>query len=129
MPLVVLEGARAKAIVDTCEKYLWTPVGPRSLATFEPAYRGRYIGGPRERDGVYHNGPVWPWLAGAFVDAWVRVYKDRAAARARFVEPLRAHAVYGHLAEIYEGDIPHRAVGCPMQARSVAELVRLESEH
>ncbi|HEY0251743.1 MAG TPA: amylo-alpha-1,6-glucosidase [Kofleriaceae bacterium] len=126
LPLALVEGDQAKAVVDTAVKHLWTPIGPRSLATFEPAYRGHYRGGPRDRDAVYHNGPVWPWLAGAFVDAWIRVYKDKAAARTRFVEPLRARAVYGHLAEIYEGDIPHRAVGCPMQAWSVAELTRLE---
>jgi len=130
LPLQLLDGDRARAVVDTCERCLWTPVGPRSLATFDPRYRGRYVGDPAQRDHAYHNGPVWPWLAGAFVEAWLRVRGNGAAAkreaRDRFVVPLRAHAVGGHLAEIYEGDIPHHAVGAPMQAWSVAELIRLE---
>ena len=75
---------------------------------------------------------MWPWLAGVFVEAWLRVRGNTAVAQreaqARFVAPLRAHAIGGHLSEIYEGDIPHRAVGCPFQAWSVAELIRLERE-
>jgi len=130
LPLQLLDGDRARSVVDTCERCLWTPLGPRSLATFDPRYRGRYLGGPRERDHAYHNGPVWPWLAGAFVEAWLRVRgggdEAKAEARDRFVVPLRARAVGGHLAEIYEGDIPHHAVGAPMQAWSVAELIRIE---
>jgi len=73
---------------------------------------------------------VWPWLAGAFVEAWVRVRGSTPdalrEARERFVAPLRARAIGGHLAEIYEGDLPHRLVGCPFQAWSTGELVRLE---
>jgi glycogen debranching enzyme len=130
LPLQLLEGDRARAVVDACELHLWTPVGPRSLATFEPRYRGRFVGGPVERDRVYHNGPVWPWLAGAFVEAWARVRGSteevKGEAHDRFIVPLRARAVGGHLAEIYEGDKPHRPVGCPFQAWSVGELVRLE---
>jgi predicted glycogen debranching enzyme len=130
LPRPIVDGEIARAVVATVERELWTPVGPRSLAPAEPRYRGRYVGGPIERDRAYHNGPVWPWLAGAFVEAWLRVHGDTAAAReearARFVAPLRARAANGHLAEIYEGDPPHRAAGCPFQAWSVAELVRLE---
>jgi predicted glycogen debranching enzyme len=130
LPLQLLAGDRARAVVETCEHSLWTPLGPRSLATTDPRYRGRYIGGPAQRDHVYHNGPVWPWLAGAFVEAWLRVRgssdEAKREARERFVAPLRARAVGGHLAEIYEGDIPHHAAGAPMQAWSVAELIRLE---
>ncbi|HET9993090.1 MAG TPA: amylo-alpha-1,6-glucosidase [Kofleriaceae bacterium] len=130
LPLQLLDGDRARAVVDTCERCLWTPVGPRSLATFDPRYRGRYVGDPAQRDHAYHNGPVWPWLAGAFVEAWLRVRGTSDAAKReahdRFVAPLRARAVGGHLAEIYEGDIPHHAVGAPMQAWSVGELIRLE---
>ncbi|MEO8549739.1 MAG: amylo-alpha-1,6-glucosidase, partial [Kofleriaceae bacterium] len=130
LALALLDGDRARAVVDTCERCLWTAVGPRSLATTDPRYRGRYLGDPLARDRVYHNGPVWPWLAGAFVEAWLRVRGNGADAKrealTRFVAPLRARAVYGHLAEIYEGDIPHHAVGAPMQAWSVGELIRLE---
>jgi glycogen debranching enzyme len=130
LPLQLLDGDRARSVVDACERDLWTPYGPRSLATFEPRYRGRYVGGPVDRDRIYHNGPVWPWLAGAFVEAWVRVRgstpEAKHEARERFVAPLRARAIGGHLAEIYEGDLPHRLVGCPFQAWSTGELVRLE---
>jgi len=130
LPLAILDGDRARAVVDACERELWTSFGPRTLATWEPHYRGRYVGGPVARDRVYHNGPVWPWLAGVFVEAWLRVRGNTVSAqreaKAKFVVPLRAHAIGGHLSEIYEGDIPHRAVGCPFQAWSVGELIRLE---
>jgi predicted glycogen debranching enzyme len=133
LPRALLDGDRARAVVDACERALWTPAGLRSLAPGEPGYQGRYRGGPRERDGAYHQGTVWTWLAGPFVEAWVRVRGDTAeacrAARARFLEPLLARldvAGLGHLAEIADGDPPHAAHGCPFQAWSVAEALRLD---
>jgi predicted glycogen debranching enzyme len=133
LPLQLIDGPRARAVVDHVERTLWTPAGPRSLAPSDPRYHGRYAGGPAERDRVYHNGPVWPWLAGAFVEAWLRVRSSTADAkrdaRTRFLAPLEARlelAGLGHLAEICEGDPPHRAAGCPFQAWSVAELIRIE---
>ena len=135
LPLQLIDGDRARSIVDVAERALWTPAGPRSLATDDPRYRGRYTGGPAERDRVYHEGPVWPWLAGAFVEAWVRVRGNTAEAkreaRRRFVEPLLARtelAGLGHLSEICEGDPPYRPVGCPFQAWSIAELLRLDRD-
>jgi glycogen debranching enzyme len=133
LPHVLLDDTRARAVVDTVERELWTPAGPRSLAPGDPHYHGRYFGDAWQRDSSYHNGPVWPWLAGAFVEAWLRVRGDTPAARnyahERFVAPLSARleaSGLGHLSEIYEGDPPHRAAGCPFQAWSVAELLRLE---
>jgi predicted glycogen debranching enzyme len=133
VPFPVIEGVQARAVVDTVERQLWTPAGPRSLAPGDSRYAGRYGGGPVERDRVYHNGPVWPWLAGAFIEAWVRVRGNTAEARrqalAQFVTPLRERltiAGLGHMAEICDGDSPHRPVGCPFQAWSVAELLRIE---
>ena len=132
LPLQLVDGDAARAAVDACEHALWTPVGPRSLAPSDPRYRGRFIGGVDARDRAYHQGTVWPWLAGTFVDAWIRVRGStpdaRRAAHARFVAPLLARtasAGLGHLPEICDGDPPHRAVGCPFQAWSVAELQRL----
>jgi predicted glycogen debranching enzyme len=134
LPLVLLDDARARAVVDRVEQALWTPAGPRSLAPGEPGYRGRYVGDQAHRDRAYHNGTVWPWLAGPFVEAWVRARGDSADVRRtayeRFVMPLLGRlelAGLGHLPEICEGDAPHRAVGCPFQAWSVAELARIEA--
>jgi predicted glycogen debranching enzyme len=133
LPRPVLTGARAFAVVDAVERALWTPAGPRTLAPTDPAYHARYTGGPAERDRGYHQGAVWPWLAGAFVEAWLRVHGGggpaKREARARFLEPLlarRALAGLDHVSEICDGDAPHRPVGCPFQAWSLAELLRLD---
>ena len=86
-----------------------------------------------ERDGAYHQGTVWPWLIGAFVEAWVKVRgstpEAKTEARARFVEPLRRHlehAGLGHVSEIADAEAPFLPRGCPFQAWSVGELLRLE---
>ncbi|HEY7369491.1 MAG TPA: amylo-alpha-1,6-glucosidase, partial [Thermoanaerobaculia bacterium] len=133
LPLTLLEPERARRVVDLVETRLWTPLGPRSLDPLDPAYRGRYEGSVEERDGSYHQGTVWPWLAGAFVEAWVRVRAGTSAARRearrRFLDPLLARldeAGLGHLPEIADGDAPHRARGCPFQAWSVGEALRLD---
>ncbi len=132
LPLALLEGARARQVVDAVEARLWTPRGLRSLAPGEPGYAPKCAGGIRERDLAYHEGTVWPWLAGPFVEAWVRVRgggaKVRKEARARFLEPLLAHldeAGLGHVSEIADGDPPHTPRGCPFQAWSVGEVLRL----
>ncbi|HEX2685993.1 MAG TPA: amylo-alpha-1,6-glucosidase [Kofleriaceae bacterium] len=133
VPHPVLEGERARAVVDTVERVLWTPAGLRSLAPDDPRYHARYMGGPAERDRGYHNGAVWPWLAGPFIEAWVRVRGStsdaKREARARFLAPLLARtelAGLDHLSEICDGDPPHRAAGCPFQAWSLAEAIRID---
>jgi predicted glycogen debranching enzyme len=133
LPFPVLEGDRARRVVDAVEARLSTPLGLRSLAPDDPSYIGRYEGGPLERDGAYHRGTVWPYLAGAFVDAWVRVRggteEARAEAHRRFFAPLAAHldeAGLGHVSEIADGDAPHTPRGCPFQAWSVGEMLRIE---
>jgi predicted glycogen debranching enzyme len=133
LPFPILEGERARRVVDAVEASLATPLGLRSLSPSDPAYVGRYEGGPLERDGAYHQGTVWPYLAGAFVDAWVRVRggteEARREARRRFVEPLIANldeAGLGHVSEIADGDAPHTPRGCPFQAWSLGELLRIE---
>ena len=133
LPWQLLAGERARRVVDAAEARLWTPAGVRSLAPGEPGYVGHYGGGVRERDGGYHQGTVWPWLAGAFIEAWVRVRGDtpatRREARARFLEPLLRHhasaVTGGHIAELADADPPHAPRGAPFQAWSVGEALRL----
>jgi len=133
LPWPLLSGERARRVVDLVEQRLWTPLGLRTLAPGEPGYRGRYEGDVHSRDGAYHQGTVWPWLLGAFVEAWVRVRGGgsdvRAEARERFLAPLFAHlqrAGVGHISEIADADFPHEPRGCPFQAWSVGEALRLE---
>jgi len=132
LPTTLVEGERARRIVDAVEARLWTPLGLRSLAPGEPGYVGRYEGGVRERDGAYHQGTVWPWLLGPFVEAWVRVRgasaEAKREARTRFLAPIAEHlatAGLGHVSEIADGDAPFEPRGCPFQAWSVGEALRL----
>ncbi len=135
LPFPVLNGPQARAVVDAVEYRLLTPLGLRSLAPGAPGYAPHYAGGPLERDGAYHQGTVWPWLAGPFVEAWIRVHGDtpatRAEARTRFLAPLLAHLEVvglGHVSEVADGDPPHTPGGAPFQAWSVGELLRLSIE-
>jgi predicted glycogen debranching enzyme len=134
LPFPLLDGAAARAVLDQVEAQLLTPLGLRTLAPSDPAYRGRYGGPPLSRDGAYHQGTVWPWLLGPFIDAWLRVHGNtadaRAEVRARFLEPLYTHldhAGLDHLSEIADGDAPHAPAGTPFQAWSLGELLRIES--
>jgi glycogen debranching enzyme len=118
-------------VVDVVEEKLWTPLGLRSLAPGEPDYTPRYEGGVLSRDSAYHQGTVWPWLAGPFIEAWVRVRggtsEAKEEARARFLEPLVRHldaAGIGHVSEIADAEPPHTPRGCPFQAWSVGEILR-----
>ena len=133
LPFSFLEGERARQVVDTVERHLWTPLGLRTLAPGAEGYTPRYQGGIRERDGAYHQGTVWPWLLGPFVEAWVRVRGSgadvRAEARRRFLQPLLDHldeAGVGHISEIADAEPPHTPRGCPFQAWSVGEALRLD---
>jgi predicted glycogen debranching enzyme len=130
LPLAVLEGAAAKRVVKVVSEQLLTPMGLRTLSPDHPEYQPHYGGDQFHRDGAYHQGTVWPWLMGPFVEAWLRAGGDRAAA-AGFVAPLRAHlsrAGIGHVSEVADGDAPHKPGGCPFQAWSLGELIRIEKE-
>jgi predicted glycogen debranching enzyme len=133
LPLCLLEDEPARAVVDAVEASLLTPKGLRSLGPQEPDYRPRYEGGVVQRDGSYHQGTVWPWLIGPFVEAWLRVRgKSQSAmeeARDRFLPPLYEHlneAGLDHVSEITDAEAPHTPRGCPFQAWSLGELLRLE---
>jgi len=133
LPLQLLSEDKARQVIDAIEMLLLTPVGLRSLAPGESGYAPHYQGGSRERDAIYHQGTVWPWLIGAFVEAWVRVRGNTEAAkqeaRSRFLVPLDLHlgeAGLGHISEICDAESPHTPRGCPFQAWSLGERLRLE---
>ena len=121
-----LSEARQRAVLDAVACQLLTSNGLRSLAPGGPAYIGRYQGGPRERDGAYHQGTVWSWLLGPFVAAHLRLYGNPAQA-ASYLEPMAQHlhdATLGSISEIFDGDAPFMPRGCTAQAWSVAEVLR-----
>jgi predicted glycogen debranching enzyme len=133
LPLTLIDRGRARRVVDLVEARLLTPLGLRSLAPGDPGYAPRYVGDSSARDAVYHQGTVWPWLIGPFAEAWIRVRGNTAAARQtarlRFLEPLRQHlesAGLGHISEIADADAPFTPRGCPFQAWSLGEFVRLD---
>ncbi|HET6326894.1 MAG TPA: amylo-alpha-1,6-glucosidase [Planctomycetaceae bacterium] len=133
LPDTLIDAKQARCVVDLVEQRLWTPLGLRTLDPADPAYAPRYVGAPKERDPAYHQGTVWPWLAGAFIEAWVRVRGDspqvRTQARTKFLQPLLEGlhvAGLGHLPEVADGDAPHTPRGCPFQAWSLGELIRVQ---
>jgi predicted glycogen debranching enzyme len=122
----VLDRARWKAVVDVVERELLTPVGLRSLGPRHPDYKAMYDGDLRSRDAAYHQGTVWGWLIGPFIDAWMKVHDDRAGAR-RFLDGFLPHlgdACIGTISEIFDAEAPYTPRGCAAQAWSVAEVLR-----
>jgi predicted glycogen debranching enzyme len=133
LPLALVNGRRARRIVDIVQSELLTPLGLRSLAPAHPPYVAHYRGGPSRRDAAYHQGTAWPWLIGPFVEAWVRVQGNtvsaRLRARKRFLDPLARHfetAGLFHISEIADADAPFTPCGCPFQAWSLGEYLRLD---
>ncbi|HEX6762936.1 MAG TPA: amylo-alpha-1,6-glucosidase [Gaiellaceae bacterium] len=119
-----LDADTARNVVEVCSRSLLTPLGLRSLSPDDPRYRPYHRGGPAERDAAYHQGTVWPWLLGPYVDA------ARAAGIATdgILDGIEAHLAdfgVGSVSETADGAAPHAATGCPFQAWSVAELLRL----
>jgi predicted glycogen debranching enzyme len=129
LPFPLFDDARAAEILRVCESQLLTPAGLRSLSPNDPRYRGRLIGDQRSRDTAYHQGTVWPWLLGAYVDALLRYRGESGAASARtLLTNLSTHlneAGLGTIGEIFDGDAPHAPRGCIAQAWSVGEVLRV----
>jgi len=127
LPNAVLERERWEAVVDVVRERLLTPVGLRSLAPGSPEYRAKYFGNLRERDAAYHQGTVWGWLIGPWVDAWLRLNPGRREEARAFLGGLVAHLDefgVGSIAEIFDAEEPYTPRGCIAQAWSVAELLR-----
>ncbi len=117
----------AVSVVNTCARELVTSYGLRSLAPSHPEYQGKFTGDRYARDGAYHQGTVWSWLIGPFVEAHYTVFKDRDAALS-FLRPFEQHlrdVGLGTISEVFEGDAPHLPRGCAAQAWSVAEVLRV----
>ncbi|MCY3802094.1 MAG: glycogen debranching enzyme N-terminal domain-containing protein [Chloroflexi bacterium] len=122
----LLHGKLARSVVARVRDELLTPFGLRTLSPSDPKYGGKYGGGPLERDGAYHQGTVWPWLIGTYVDAHLHAFGSVRELDA-LLDELLAHldaAGLGSIAEIFGGDVPHPPDGCVAQAWSVAEVLR-----
>jgi predicted glycogen debranching enzyme len=122
--LGVLDGGPARSSVDACRNALLTPLGLRSLAPSDPRFRPVHRGGPAERDAAYHQGTVWPWLIGPYVDA----ARATGVPVSGVLDGLEAHLGewgLGSISETTDGSAPYAATGCPFQAWSVAETLRV----
>jgi predicted glycogen debranching enzyme len=128
LPRPVLDQQRWQSVVDVVHDQLLTPYGLRTLAPGHPDYQPQYFGDLRARDIAYHQGTVWPWLIGPFVDAWRRVYPDRNEELRSIAVSLGQHlatACIGNISEIFDAEPPYTPRGCCAQAWSVAEVLRL----
>jgi glycogen debranching enzyme len=129
-PLTV---SQQQAVVEMCGQRLLTPVGLRSLEPKNPAYCPKYEGDLFKRDGCYHQGTVWGWLLGPYLEALLRAYDfarpavEKAGAVIAGVEPHLRQACVGQFSEIFDADPPHKPRGAPAQAWSVAEILRIRA--
>ncbi len=124
----ILNEDRWQMVVDKVRSELLTPVGLRSLSPKDPAYIPIYNGSPFDRDSAYHQGTVWAWLIGPFINAFQKVYPDDKGSISEMITGFECHlkeAGIGQISEIFDGDPPHTPRGCPAQAWSVAELLRV----
>ncbi len=127
----MLDSDRAAKVVEKVESGLLTPVGLRSLSRDDTRYCPVYMGSPFDRDSAYHQGTVWGWLIGPFVDAYRKVNGSGAKTEKRVKEILSgfeshlSEAGLGQISEIFDADPPHTPRGCFAQAWSVAEVLRV----
>ncbi len=128
LPNAILDQVLWKPVVETVREKLLTPVGLRSLSPDNPDYKANYRGDLRSRDAAYHQGTVWPWLLGPFIDAWLKVYPDDRTRARNFLTVLKGEhlkdACIGSISEVFDAEPPFTARACIAQAWSVAEVIR-----
>jgi glycogen debranching enzyme len=123
----ILSQNRWAPVIQCLERNLLTPVGLRSLAPGEQDYKAQYYGNLRARDAAYHQGTVWPWLIGPYIDAWLRLHPDQiehAETLLRTLEDRLAENGIGTIGEIFDAEAPYTHRGCVAQAWSVSEVLR-----
>ena len=123
----ILDEPRWRPVLEVVRDRLLTPVGLRTLSRDHPDYKARYFGDLRARDAAYHQGTVWAWLIGPFIDAWLKVHPDDRAGARHLLNSLMPHldvACIGSISEIFDAEEPFAARGCVAQAWSVAEVLR-----
>ncbi len=124
----ILDEARWAPVLQVVQQHLATPFGLRTLSPTHPLYQRRYDGDLHARDAAYHQGTVWPWLMGPFVDAWLKVHPDDHVSAAALVGAFDGHLSetgIGTISEIFDAELPFSPRGCISQAWSVAELLRI----
>jgi len=126
LPHPVLDPARWESVMRVVRDRLLTPVGLRSLAPNDPEFKAKYFGNLRARDAAYHQGTVWAWLVGPFIDAWLKVYPNDVAGARRALDGFALDIMsIGSIAEIFDAEPPFTPRGCIAQAWSVAEVLRV----
>ena len=133
LPFPLVEGNKANLVFNCVEEHLYTPVGLRSLSLHDQSYYGTYQGDWRRRDASYHQGTVWSWLLGPYVDVMMRVSGDHAHSLSqKVIHNFSYHleeSCIGSVSEIFDGDAPHHPRGCVAQAWGVAEVLRVIEEY
>ena len=127
LPHPILNSDHWPDVLDVVTKELLTPVGLRSLSPRDPNYKSKYYGDLRARDAAYHQGSVWGWLIGPYIDSWLKLHPGQNQEARKFLHGFEAHldqACVGSISEIFDGDAPHTPRGCIAQAWSVAEVLR-----
>jgi glycogen debranching enzyme len=129
----LIKGEQAKSVLQMITEQLYTPVGLKSLPAKDPQYVPLYEGDRYKRDGAYHQGTVWSWLLGPYVDAIIKVKGEAGKVEAqKIIDDFKYHlneACIGSVSEIFDAEAPHHPKGCIAQAWGVAEVLRVIKEY
>jgi predicted glycogen debranching enzyme len=131
LPFSMIGDEKAKTVLKIIEEKLYTPVGLRSLPMEDAHYIHHYVGDQWHRDSSYHEGTIWSWLLGPYVDALMKVSGERLKAKT-VIDTFKYHlneACIGQVSEIFDADAPYHPRGCVAQAWGVAEVLRVTKEY